>query len=75
MNTTLRDELYSLLRSEISDAAKILSLAAIFAPAEPKITPGFAAKFGLSTSTLSRHKGELDLEKITKLRELAVSEA
>ena len=67
--SALRNELYSLLSSEISQPAKILSLAAIFAPAEPKITPSFAAKLGISVSTLSRHKSELDMEKIANLRE------
>lgn len=72
-NSVLRSELLSLLASEVSQPAKILSLAAIFAPAEPKITPSFAAKFGLSASTLSRHKNELDMEKIANLREQFVS--
>lgn len=70
MNTTLLNELYAMLRSEISDAAKILTIGAICAPVEPKITPSFAAKLGISPSTLSRHKNELDLEKISNLRKL-----
>lgn len=72
-NSVLRSELLSLLTSEISDAAKILMLGAIFTSSEPKITPSFAAKFGFSASTLSRHKNELDMEKIANLREQLVA--
>ena len=68
-DAAFRSELLDLLSSEISQTAKILSLALIFAPSEQKLVPSFAARFGVSTSTLSRHKNELDLEKISNLRE------
>ena len=68
-DAAFRSELLNLLSSEISQTAKILSLALIFASPEQKPTPSFAARFGVSTSTLSRHKNELDLEKISNLRE------
>ena len=68
-DAAFRSELLDLLSSKISQTAKILSLALIFASSEQKPVPSFAARFGVSTSTLSRHKNELDLEKISNLRE------